>query len=104
MPSARRYAGKQQWMNLGAALRAQRRYEEALAAYAKAGWLGEASADFYYSVGLAHFDMGNFEAARVVLRDAVKLAPDDAEICYQCAVCCDETMRQGEALEVLANE
>ncbi len=65
------------WMNLGTSLRAQQRYEESLAAYARAGELGEASADFFYNVGLVHFDMGNFEAARTVLRDAVRLAPGD---------------------------
>ncbi len=89
------------WMNLGTSLRAQQRHEESLAAYARAGGLGSASADFFYNVGLVHFDMGNFEAARKVLHDAVWLAPDDAEICYQYAVCCDETMRQDEAIAVL---
>ena len=89
------------WMNLGTALLAQHRHEEALAAYARAGALGEASADFFYNVGLVHFSMGNFEAALLVLRDAVRLAPDDGEICYQYAVCCDETMRPHDALAVL---
>jgi tetratricopeptide (TPR) repeat protein len=90
------------WMNLGTSRQAQRRHDEALAAYAQAGWLGEASADYFYNVGLVHLDMGNFEAARLVLHDAVRLAPDDAEICYQYAVCCDETMRQRDAIAVLA--
>ena len=89
------------WMNLGTSLRARQRYEESLAAYAKAGELGEASADFFYNVGLAHVDMGNFEAARTVLRDAVRLAPDDGEISYQYAACCHETMRQKDAIAVL---
>lgn len=89
------------WMNLGTALLAQHRHEEALAAYAQAGALGEASADFFYNVGLVHLDMGNFEAARAVLHDAVRLAPDDGEICYQYAVCCDETMRHEDAIAAL---
>jgi len=89
------------WMNLGTALRAQQRHEESLAAYAQASGLGEASADFFYNVGLVHFDMGNFEAARTVLHDAVRLAPDDGEISYQYAVCCDETMRQDDAIAAL---
>ena len=89
------------WMNLGTSLRAQHRYEESLAAYSQAGELGEASADFFYNVGLVHFDMGNFEAARTVLRDAARLAPDDGEICYQYAVCCYETMRLKDAIAVL---
>lgn len=88
-------------MNLGTALRALRRYDEALAAYARAAALGEASADFFYNVGLTHLDMGNFEAARHVLHDALRLAPEDAEICFQYAVCCDETMRQEEAIAAL---
>jgi tetratricopeptide (TPR) repeat protein len=89
------------WMNLGTSLKAQGRYEEALKAYARAGALGEASANFYYNVGLAHYAAGNFEAAWRVLKDAVRLAPDDAEICYQYAVCCDETMRQEEGISLL---
>ena len=89
------------WMNLGTSLQAQRRYEESLDAYAQAGALGEASADFFYNVGLVHFGAGNFEAAWMVLQDAVKLAPDDAEICYQYAVCCDETMRQEDGIDAL---
>src|SRR5687768_8871448 len=89
------------WMNLGTSLRGQQRHEESLAAYAHAGRIGAASADFFYNVGLVHFDMGNFEAARKALQDAVRLAPDDAEICYQYAVCCDETMRQDDAIAVL---
>ncbi len=89
------------WMNLGTSLLAQRRHQEALSAYAQAGALGEASADFFYNVGLVHFNTGNFEAALVVLRDALKLAPDDGEICYQYAVCCDEAMRPDEALAAL---
>jgi tetratricopeptide (TPR) repeat protein len=89
------------WMNLGTSLRGQQRHAESLAAYAHAGGLGAASADFFYNVGLVHLDLGNFEAARKVLHDAVRLAPDDAEICYQYAVCCDETMRQDDAIAVL---
>ena len=89
------------WMNLGTALQAQHRHDEALAAFARAAALGEASADFYYNVGLVHVDRGSFEAARLVLEDAVRLAPDDAEIAYQYAVCCDETMNQDAAVATL---
>lgn len=90
------------WMNLGTALQAERRHDDALAAYARAAALGEASADFFYNVGLVHVDRGNFEAALAVLKDAVRLAPDDAEICYQYAVCCDATMDQPEAVRILS--
>jgi tetratricopeptide (TPR) repeat protein len=89
------------WMNLGTALLAQHRHDEALAAYAQAGARGEASADFFYNVGLVHIDRGSYEAALTVLKDAVRLAPDDAEICYQYAVCCDETLDHDEAIATL---
>jgi tetratricopeptide (TPR) repeat protein len=89
------------WMNLGTALQAQHRHDEALSAYAQAGARGEASADFFYNVGLVHIDRGSYQAALTVLKDAVRLAPDDAEICYQYAVCCDETMNQDEAVATL---
>ncbi len=89
------------WMNLGTALQALHRHDEALAAYAQAGARGEASADFFYNVGLVHVDRGSYEAARNVLKDAVRLDPNDAEISYQYAVCCDETMHQDEAVATL---
>jgi tetratricopeptide (TPR) repeat protein len=89
------------WMNLGTALQALHRHDDALAAYARAGALGESSADFYYNVGLVHIDRGSYEAARLVLQDAVRLAPDDGEIGYQYAVSCDETMNQDEAVATL---
>ena len=89
------------WMNLGTALQALHRHDEALAAYAQAGARGEASADFFYNVGLVHVDRGSYEAARNVLKDAVRLDPNDAEISYQYAVCCDETMNRDEAVATL---
>ena len=89
------------WMNLGTALKARQQHDQALIAYAHAGRLGESSADFYYNVGLVHLATGNFEAARTVLKDAARLAPHDAEICIQYAVCCDETMRLDDALAAL---
>src|SRR5688572_3765178 len=89
------------WMNLGTVLKARQLHDQALDAYAHAGRLGEGSADFYYNVGLVHLAMGNFEAARTVLKDAARLASHDAEICLQYAVCCDETMRLDDALAAL---
>ena len=99
---ARRDAGNAgHWMNLGTTLKAQRRYDESLAAYARAGRLGERSADFYFNVGLVHLGTGNFEAAHKVLSEAARLAPDDAEIRCQYAVCCEDMMRRDEALAAL---
>ena len=89
------------WMNLGTVLQALHRHDEALAAYAQAGARGEASADFFYNVGLVHISRGSYEAARNVLKDAARLAPDDAEICYQYALSCYETMRLDEAVAAL---
>jgi len=91
------------WINLGTALRAEGRHEDALAAYSKAGALGETSPDFLYNVGLAHLDMGNYDAAYNLLRDARRKAPRDGEVCYQFAACCDATMRQEEAIAALEN-
>jgi tetratricopeptide (TPR) repeat protein len=89
------------WMNLGTALRATKRYDEALLAYAKAAALGESSADFSYNVGLLHVDRGDYESARSVLERAAALAPKDAEIQYQYAHCCYESLHADEALAAL---
>lgn len=95
-PSERRH-----WVNLGTALRAARQYDEALAAYTRAAQLGEASANFSYNVGLLHMDRGDYESARSVLARAAQLAPDDAEIRFQYANCCYETVRMDEALAAI---
>lgn len=89
------------WMNLGTARRCSGRLDDALAAYAGAADRGADSADFFYNVGLAHIDRNDFEAGRVVLSQAVALAPDDAEIRYRYALCCYERLRTGEALAAL---
>ena len=89
------------WMNLGTALRCDGRLEEALGAYAKAADRGANSADFFYNVGLTHIDRNDFESGRLVLGQAVGLAPDDAEIRYRYALCCYERLRTDEALAAL---
>jgi tetratricopeptide (TPR) repeat protein len=89
------------WMNLGTAKRCSGRLDDALAAYAGAEERGANSADFYYNVGLTHIDRNDFEAGRVVLSQAVALAPDDAEIRYRYALCCYERLRTDEALAAL---
>jgi Flp pilus assembly protein TadD len=89
------------WMNLGTARRCSGRWDDALAAYAGAAQRGADSADFYYNVGLTHIDRNDFEAGRVVLSQAVALAPGDAEIRYRYALCCYERLRTDEALAAL---
>jgi Flp pilus assembly protein TadD len=89
------------WMNLGTARRCGGRFDEALLAYAQAAALGANSADFLFNVGLTHIDRKDYESGRSVLSQAAALAPDDAEIRYQYALCCYERMRTEEALAAL---
>jgi Flp pilus assembly protein TadD len=89
------------WMNLGTARRCSGRLDEALSAYAQAATLGATSADFLFNVGLTHIDRKDYESGRVVLSQAVALAPDDVEIRYQYALCCYERIRTEEALSAL---
>jgi Flp pilus assembly protein TadD len=91
------------WMNLGTARRCGGRLEEALLAFAHAANRGANSADFFYNVGLTHIDRNDFEAGRIVLAQAVALAPDDAEIRHRYALCCYERIRTDEALAALAH-
>jgi tetratricopeptide (TPR) repeat protein len=94
-------AERTHWVNLGTTLRATGQYDEALAAYTRAAQLGAASANFSYNVGLLHMDRGDYESARAVLARAAALAPDDAEIRFQYANCCYETVRMDEALAAI---
>ena len=89
------------WTNLGTACRGGKRYDAALVAYARAASLGEASADFYYNVGLTHIDRLDFESARAVFERAAALAPADAEIRYRLAQSCLESRRTEEAIRAL---
>ena len=89
------------WTNLGTALRAAGELDQALSAYTRAAQLGEASANFSYNVGLLHIDRGDYESARAVLARAAQLAPEDAEIRYQYAHCCYETVRMDEGLAAI---
>src|SRR5882757_2326533 len=89
------------WINLGTARRGGKRWDAALAAYARAAEAGAASADFYYNVGLTHIDRLDFEAARAVLERAAALEPTDAEIRYRYAQSCYESRRVGEAARAL---
>jgi Flp pilus assembly protein TadD len=89
------------WMNLGTARRCAGRLDEALLAFANASSRGANSADFFYNVGLTHIDRKDYESGRIVLSQAVELAPDDAEIRYRYALCCYERLRTDDALAAL---
>jgi tetratricopeptide (TPR) repeat protein len=91
------------WINLGTAQRGAGRLDEALRAYAEAARLGEASANFYFNVGLAHLERRDYESARACLTRAIDLAPLDAEARYNYAKACYESLRPEEALATLEN-
>ena len=90
------------WVNLGTALRAIGRLDAALAAYERAAALGERGTDFLYNAGLLHLDRGDYEAARLVLRNAHKAAPLDAEISYHYAAACSETLDTQAGIDAVA--
>jgi Flp pilus assembly protein TadD len=89
------------WVNLGTVCRAERSYEEALVAYRQADALGERSASFYYNVGLLQLDRCDLTAAEAALARARELAPDDAEIGYHHAQCCQARLDTDAALVAL---
>lgn len=89
------------WMNLGTARRRTGKFDLALAAYMHASQLGCATADFFYNVGLTHLDRYDFEAARAVLKQAMTLAPQDAEIRFEYAKACYESLNAEEAIAAL---
>lgn len=89
------------WLNLGTARRCIGQFDAALTAYARGAQLGGTSADFYYNVGLTHIDRLDFEAARSVLARAVELAPKDAEIRFEYAKACYESLHADEAIAAL---
>ncbi len=89
------------WMNLATARRCNGQFDAALTAYARGAQLGGTSADFYYNVGLTHLDRLDYESARSVLARAVELAPRDAEIRFEYARACYESLHTDEAISAL---
>ena len=85
------------WINRGTLERRLGCLDDAFVSYARAASLGEASASFFYNVGLLHLDRGDYESARQVLADAARLAPQDPDIAWQYAQCCHDTLRLDEA-------
>jgi len=91
------------WLNLGNALRGTGEPDKALQALARAAQLGEASVNFQFNLGLTHMARGDFEAARAVLGNALKQAPEDAEIRHRYIMSCYECMQFEPALAALEN-
>lgn len=89
------------WMNLGTARRGLGRYDQALLAYTRAAELGNASAEFYFNVGLTHLDRRDYESARAVLKQAVDLSPDNALMRSEYIEACYESMQMEEATQAL---
>jgi tetratricopeptide (TPR) repeat protein len=90
------------WSNLGTVLRAAGKLDDALKAYEQAAALGARGVDFLYNVGLLQIDRGDYATARIVLQDAHRQSPRDAEICFQYASVCGELADTRTALEALA--
>jgi tetratricopeptide (TPR) repeat protein len=91
------------WFNLANSLREVGDADQSLKAFASAAARGERSADFYYNLGLTHMARGDFEAAKAVLEDALKLEPGDAEILHRYVLSCYECMQFERALAALDN-
>jgi tetratricopeptide (TPR) repeat protein len=90
------------WSNLGTVLRAAGRLDDALAAYEQAAALGARGVDFLYNVGLLQMDRRDYETARIVLQDAHRQSPRDAEIAFQYAAVCNELADTRSAMDALA--
>jgi Flp pilus assembly protein TadD len=88
------------WMNLGTAYRGVDNLTDSLKAFDRAAQLGARSANFYYNLGLTHIARADFESARAVLDDALKLAPDDDQARYQYVRCCYVFLNDTAAMAV----
>jgi tetratricopeptide (TPR) repeat protein len=90
------------WSNLGTVLRAAGRLDDSLAAYERAAALGARGVDFLYNVGLLQIDRRDYETAHLVLQDANRQSPRDAEIAFQYASVCNELGDTRSGIDVLA--
>ena len=92
------------WMNFGNALRGTNSPDDALKAFAHAAELGiPKSADFYFNVGLAHMRRDDFEAARAVFEEALRLTPSDVDVRHQYVLACYECMQFDLVQKALRN-
>jgi len=77
----------QHWEHLGVAYRVAKRFDPALAAFARGLALGAPSAQFLYNLALVHVEILDLPSAHEVLTRARSLAPRDAWICTALAKC-----------------
>lgn len=91
----------QHWVDLGNAYRGTGQHDDALKALTKAAELGNRSTPFLFNLGLTHFARGDFEAARSIFEEAVRVAPDDTEIRYRYILSCYECLRFDLALAAI---
>jgi tetratricopeptide (TPR) repeat protein len=91
------------WENLGSAYRVAKRYDAALAAFARMLALGEPNAEMLYNLGLVHADLLDLPSACEVLERARRLEPRDAWICVALAKCCHDLGDFETARALLAN-
>lgn len=89
------------WVNLGTALRATGKLDEALDAYRTAADLGEASASFLFNLGLLHLDRLDYVDAHAALARAAQAEPNDVEIRLYYARACYDCVRNDEARRAL---
>ena len=89
------------WQNLGTVLRPTGRQAQSLAAFERALLLGPPTAGLLYNLGALQMDRLDYGAAHLALRDAVALAPRDAQIRSTYAQCCYDIGHRQEAVTAL---
>ena len=86
------------WQHLGTVLRPAKRYDQALAAFARALQLDGPNPALLYNLGVLQMDRCDFRAAHLALRDGMALAPKDAALRWAFARCSWDLGRPEEAL------
>lgn len=91
---------------LGAAYRAQKRWEAAEGAFQKVVKLRPKDPRGYLDLGGVYLEMSlrqpaKAASARWILMDAQRIAPDDPEVNFRLAVACERTGQREEALAAL---
>jgi tetratricopeptide (TPR) repeat protein len=89
------------WQNLGTVLRPTGRHAQSLQAFEHALRLGGPNAGLLYNLGALQMDRLDYRAARLALRDAVALAPREAQIRWTYAQCCYDIGQRQEAVSSL---
>ena len=91
------------WQNLGTVLRPTGRQAQSLAAFERALRLGPPTVGLLYNLGALQMDRLDYAAAHLALRDAVALAPRDAQIRWTYAQCCYDMGRRQDAVAAVAD-